>query len=193
MVKQEEEVHGKKRAFEKLKTEEKDLNEEIKKTEKEIERLEEEVKIASELDEETREKLEILEEAEKHMKAAETQFENANEEYSNVTENYLEPLRLNLELPDYSRLEKPRKPPVPEVPPAPAVMQQHDHMNGAGGIVDPAMAFNSWGANDAFGVSSTAHNSHIHLISSLFHITYHNLFICRYNINYFCMHYYLML
>ena len=42
-------------------------------------------------------------------------FEAANEDCSNVIETFLEPLRLNLELPDYSRLDKPKKPPVPEV------------------------------------------------------------------------------
>ncbi len=63
----------------------------------------------------TKEKLEILQEAEKHMTLANKQFDNANDDCSNVTDNYLEPLRLNLELPDYTRLEKPRKPPVPEV------------------------------------------------------------------------------
>ena len=36
-------------------------------------------------------------------------------DYSSITDNYLEPLRLNLSPPDYSRFEKPPKPPVPEV------------------------------------------------------------------------------
>ena len=36
-------------------------------------------------------------------------------DYSSITDTYLEPLRLNLSPPDYSRLEKPPKPPVPEV------------------------------------------------------------------------------
>ena len=44
------------------------------------------------------------------------QFENASDDCSNVAETYLEPIRLNLEdMPDYARLEKPRRPPVPEV------------------------------------------------------------------------------
>ena len=49
------------------------------------------------------------------MTEATKAFEQANEDCSNVVETFLEPLRLNLELPDYSRLEKPKKPPVPEV------------------------------------------------------------------------------
>jgi len=65
--------------------------------------------------EQSREKLEVLAEAEKHMTAANEAFESANDDCSNVGENWLEPLRLNLELPDYSRLEKPKRPPVPEV------------------------------------------------------------------------------
>ena len=36
-------------------------------------------------------------------------------DYSSITDTYLEPLRLNMGPPDYSRLEKPPKPPVPEV------------------------------------------------------------------------------
>lgn len=43
-------------------------------------------------------------------------FENATDDCSNVPETFLEPLRLNLsDLPDYSRLDKPKKPPVPVV------------------------------------------------------------------------------
>ena len=49
------------------------------------------------------------------MSEATKAFEAANEDCSNVIETFLEPLRLNLELPDYSRLDKPKKPPVPEV------------------------------------------------------------------------------
>jgi hypothetical protein len=60
----------------------------------------------------------VLAEAEKHMNEANKAFEGANEDCSNVAETWLEPLRLNLELPDYSRLEKPKRPPVPEVSPA---------------------------------------------------------------------------
>ncbi len=63
----------------------------------------------------SREKLEVLQEADKHMTEANKSFENASEDCSNVPESHLEPLRLNLELPDYSRLDKPKKPPVPEV------------------------------------------------------------------------------
>ena len=44
-------------------------------------------------------------------------FENATEDCSNVPESFLEPLRLNLELPDYEKLEQSRKKP----PPVPAV------------------------------------------------------------------------
>ena len=36
-------------------------------------------------------------------------------DYSSITDTYLEPLRLNLTPPEYSRLEKPPKPPVHEV------------------------------------------------------------------------------
>lgn len=36
-------------------------------------------------------------------------------DYSSITDTYLEPLRLNLSPPDFSRLEKPLRPPVPEV------------------------------------------------------------------------------
>ena len=52
MVQQEEEVHGKKREYEKLKTEEKELQADIKTTELEIQRLEDDLRIASELEEE---------------------------------------------------------------------------------------------------------------------------------------------
>ena len=61
-------------------------------------------------------------EAEKHMTNAMAQFdavEKAGESadaYSIVNELYLEPLRLQYNEPDWSRLErKPDKPPVPEV------------------------------------------------------------------------------
>jgi len=36
-------------------------------------------------------------------------------DYSSITDTYLEPLRLNLSPPDFSTLEKPLRPPVPEV------------------------------------------------------------------------------
>lgn len=36
-------------------------------------------------------------------------------DYSSITDTYLEPLRLNLTPPEYSRLEKPSRPPIPEV------------------------------------------------------------------------------
>jgi hypothetical protein len=63
---------------------------------------------------------ETLTEAEKHMTTAVDQFnilEKAGDggDYSSITDTYLEPLRLNWSVPDYSRLEKPPKPPVPEV------------------------------------------------------------------------------
>ena len=60
-----------------------------------------------------------LEEADTHMNEAMKQFkayeENENADSSSVTDNFLEPLQLSLEEPDMSRLEKPAKPPVPEV------------------------------------------------------------------------------
>jgi phenylpropionate dioxygenase-like ring-hydroxylating dioxygenase large terminal subunit len=52
LVAQEEEVHGKKRAYEKLKEEEKEIQADIKKTELEIQRLEEDLRIGEELEEE---------------------------------------------------------------------------------------------------------------------------------------------
>ena len=52
LLEQEEEVHGKKRAYEKLKDEEKEMRTDIKGTEKEIQRLEEELKLIDELNEE---------------------------------------------------------------------------------------------------------------------------------------------
>ena len=66
------------------------------------------------------EQTESLTEAEKHMTTAISQFkavEAAGDggDYSSITDTYLEPLRLTLSPPDYSRLEKPPKPPVPEV------------------------------------------------------------------------------
>ena len=66
------------------------------------------------------EQTETLTEAEKHMTTAVAQFnivEQAGDggDYSSITDTYLEPLRLNWSAPDYSRLEKPPKPPVPEV------------------------------------------------------------------------------
>ena len=58
----------------------------------------------------------MLTHAETHMVESERSFDNACEDCSNVPETFLEPLRLNLDdLPDYSKLDKPRKPPVPEV------------------------------------------------------------------------------
>ena len=59
-------------------------------------------------------------EAEKHMTTAVAQFtvlEEAGDggDYSSITDTYLEPLRLNLTPPEYSRLEKPVRPPIPEV------------------------------------------------------------------------------
>ena len=64
----------------------------------------------------TAEKLEELEVAEKHMKEGMRQFENAAEDCSNVADTYLEPLRMDMDhMPDYARLDKPKRPPVPEV------------------------------------------------------------------------------
>ncbi len=42
-------------------------------------------------------------------------FDKATDDCSNVPERFLEPLRLNLELPDFARLDKPKPPPVPQV------------------------------------------------------------------------------
>ena len=54
--------------------------------------------------------------AEKHMKEGMRQFENAAEDCSNVADTYLEPLRMDMDhMPDYARLDKPKRPPVPEV------------------------------------------------------------------------------
>jgi hypothetical protein len=53
-----------------------------------------------------------------HMEESLQQFAAADEvgaDSSNITDNYLEPLNLTLTEPDYARLEKPAKPPVPEV------------------------------------------------------------------------------
>ena len=44
------------------------------------------------------------------------QFENAAEDCSNVAETYLQPLSMDIDhMPDYARLDKPKRPPVPEV------------------------------------------------------------------------------
>ena len=59
-----------------------------------------------------------LTEAEEHMKEALKQFEAAEAagaDPSNITDNYLDPLNLKFEEPDFAKLEKPPKPPVPEV------------------------------------------------------------------------------
>ena len=97
----------------------------------------------------TAEKLEELEVAEKHMKEGMRQFENAAEDCSNVADTYLEPLRMDMDhMPDYARLDKPKRPPVPE---APAVMSAANGMNGA--LADPAVApavVGGWASNDAF-------------------------------------------
>ncbi len=58
------------------------------------------------------------------MEESNKAFESANEDCSNVAESFLEPLRLNLEMPDYSRLDKPKKPPVPEVRKCSAAVQE---------------------------------------------------------------------
>ena len=56
-----------------------------------------------------------LEEAVSHMEEAVKQFKLYEENPSSVPELYLEKLNLQLEMPDMSRLEKPAKPPVPQV------------------------------------------------------------------------------
>ena len=65
------------------------------------------------------EQQENLEEAHKHMQEAMKQFkifdETPDADSSTVADLYLDPLHLNLEMPDMSRLEKPAKPPVPQV------------------------------------------------------------------------------
>ena len=65
------------------------------------------------------EQQENLEEAHKHMQEAMKQFKTYEEtpdaDSSTVADLYLDPLNLNLEMPDMSRLEKPAKPPVPQV------------------------------------------------------------------------------
>ena len=53
-----------------------------------------------------------------HMEEALQQFAAADEagaDSSSITDNFLEPLSLTFTEPDFSRLEKPAKPPVPEV------------------------------------------------------------------------------
>ncbi len=63
----------------------------------------------------------MLEEANVHMVEAMKQFkayeENENADPSSVTDDFLQPLNLSFVEPDMSRLEKPSKPPVPEVSP----------------------------------------------------------------------------
>jgi hypothetical protein len=52
------------------------------------------------------------------MEEALKQFADAEEtgaDSSSITDNYLEPLNLSFAEPDYAKLEKPAKPPVPEV------------------------------------------------------------------------------
>jgi hypothetical protein len=52
------------------------------------------------------------------MEEALQQFRAADEsgaDSSSITDNYLEPLNLNFNIPDLSKLEKPTKPPLPEV------------------------------------------------------------------------------
>ena len=53
-----------------------------------------------------------------HMEEALKQFADAEEagaDSSSITDNYLDPLILSFNEPDYAKLEKPAKPPVPEV------------------------------------------------------------------------------
>ena len=49
------------------------------------------------------------------MKQFKTYEETPDADSSTVADLYLDPLNLNLEMPDMSRLEKPAKPPVPQV------------------------------------------------------------------------------
>ncbi len=52
------------------------------------------------------------------MEEALQQFAAAEEtgaDSSSITDNYLDPLNLKFSEPDFARLEKPAKPPVPEV------------------------------------------------------------------------------
>ena len=49
------------------------------------------------------------------MQQFKTYEETADADPSMVTDQYLDPLQLMLEMPDMSRLEKPAKPPVPQV------------------------------------------------------------------------------
>ena len=49
------------------------------------------------------------------MQQFKTYEETADADPSMVTDQYLDPLHLTLEMPDMSRLEKPAKPPVPQV------------------------------------------------------------------------------
>ena len=66
-----------------------------------------------------KDQIENIEEANKHIEEALKQFktyqETPNADPSMVPDLYLDPLNLNLEVPDLSRLEKPAKPPVPQV------------------------------------------------------------------------------
>ena len=56
-----------------------------------------------------------LEEAVSHMEEGMKQFKLYEDTPSSVPELYLEILNLQLEMPDMARLEKPAKPPVPQV------------------------------------------------------------------------------
>ena len=56
-----------------------------------------------------------LEEAVSHMEEGMKQFKLYEDTPSSVPELYLEILDLQLEMPDMARLEKPAKPPVPQV------------------------------------------------------------------------------
>ena len=75
--------------------------------------------ILSSLFKQVTDQIESLEEACKHMEVAmklfKTYEETADADPSMVTDQYLDPLHLMLEMPDMSRLEKPAKPPVPQV------------------------------------------------------------------------------
>ena len=67
-----------------------------------------------------KEQKENLEEANKHIEEAMKQFKTYEEtpdaDPSMVADLYLDPLHLNMDMPDMSRLEKPEKPEKPPVP-----------------------------------------------------------------------------
>jgi len=115
---QEDEVNSKKLELEVLVAEENNLNSGIAITSKEINNL---IKTLADIDYllgETKGKVTELEEAETHMGEATTRFDKVLQsddpsEAQNVPDLYLEPIRLSLTEPDFSRIEKPARPPPP--------------------------------------------------------------------------------